>query len=105
MKSVNPDLYKDILFAPQERQSHQPILALEQAAGARPVFWRQYAGGGRELRAGDLTAHGAGRDPNMRIISHALVFSRVAAGHDIELVIVFCKPYRCIDGALMVSCT
>ncbi len=98
MKSVEHDLYKDVLFAPQERQSHQPILALEQSAGARPIFWRQYAGGCRELRAGDLTAHGARCDPNMRIISHALVFSRVATGHDVELVIVFCKPYRCIDG-------
>jgi len=47
-----------------------------------------------ELWAGDLASHRARRDLHAGIISDPLVFSRVAAGHDVEPAILLAKPNR-----------
>ncbi len=59
---------------------------------------RKNPGRTRELRAGDCAAHRASRNPNLRIVPYALVFSRVAARHDKQLIALLPKPDRRADG-------
>src|SRR5437867_3756875 len=69
----------------------------------RPIFGRQNTSGGRELGSGDFSAHGAGRDANLWMVTDTLVFSRVAAGHDVKLAILFGEPDRSAHGGAILS--
>jgi len=90
-QACNLDEY--ILPAP-EGNSRQPVLLFDQSLSARPIFGRKQARRGRELRTGDLTAHGARCDSHLRIIPDALVFPGIAPRLYIQLVIFFSKPNR-----------
>ena len=74
-------------------------------AGPGPIFRRESPRGGSELGSGDLAANGAGRDSDHGIISHALVFSRVAAGHYVELAVFLAEPDRGGDGRSVLTKT
>lgn len=86
------DLDVDVLLAPEEGNSHQPILLFDGLASAGPVFWRQYTRFGVELRAGDFTPHGARSDPRLGVVPDTLVFPRIAPSHYIEFAVFFPEP-------------
>src|ERR1700694_44875 len=90
------DFQIDVLLAPEERDSSQPILALDGFPGSRPVFRRKHADSCRKLWASDFSTYAARRDINFGVVSYSLVFAGVAAGHHIELVIFFAEPDRSV---------
>ena len=99
------DLDVDVLLAPDEGDSRQPVLALEGFARARPVFSRQDPSRGHEIRPGDFASDGARSDLHQGIVPHALVFPGVAASHHVKLVVLFSKPDRgTYRGAVLANC-
>ena len=88
------DLDENILLAREDRNSRQPILFFDRAAGARPIFRREYPCRGGEIRAGDFASDGARCDSHFRIISDALVFPGIAARHYIKFIVLLSKPNR-----------
>lgn len=86
------NFHEHVLLAPQERHAHEPILAREPASGGRPILGWQDSCLSGELWANDLSARGAWRYADLRIIANPFVFSRVASGHHVELSALFCKP-------------
>src|SRR5580692_8058160 len=81
------DLDVNVLLAPNEGNSREPVLLLKRPAGAGPVFGGQYARSGLEFRASDLTSDAARRDSHLGVVTNAFVFARIAPGHHANLVI------------------
>ncbi len=86
------DLDVNVLLAPDERNSRQPVLLSDRLAGAGPVFGREYARSGLKSRARDLTSNAARSDSHLRVVTDALVFPRVAPSHHVDLVVIFPEP-------------
>ena len=84
-EAINLDV--DVLLAPEEGNSRQPVLLLNRLTGARPVVRRQYPYRSRELRTSDLASYRARSDSHLWIVPDALVFPRVAARHHVKLVV------------------
>jgi len=91
-EAVNLDV--NVLLAPDEGNSRQPVLLFDRGAGAGPVLRKQDSCHRRELRAGDFASYRARCDPHLGIIQNTLVFPGVAPTHDIELIVQFSKPDR-----------
>jgi hypothetical protein len=91
-EAVNLD--EDILLAPEERNSRQPILLLDRLVSERPVCGRKYARFGGKIWTDDLASDSASSDSHVGVVPDALVFPRVAARHHIELFALFSKPDR-----------
>ena len=78
--------------APKEGDTREPVFRVDQPADAGKLLRRQDADGGREFRAGDSSADGAGSNLGFRVVADAFVLSQFAARHEVEFVIVFGKP-------------
>jgi len=89
------DLNVNVLLAPDEGNSRQPVLLLDRLAGAGPRFGREYARSGLEFRAGDLTSDAARSDPHFGLVPDALVFARITPSHHVDLVVIFPEPDWC----------
>jgi len=89
------DLDVNVLLAPDEGNSRQPVLLLDRLASTGPVFGRQYARCSLEFRAGDLTSNAARSDSHLGVVTDALVFARIAPSHHVNLVIFLREPNRC----------
>ena len=98
MRREATDLDVDVLLAPEKRNSRQPVLLFDRLAGPRPVFGREHARYGHEIRTGNFAADRARRDSHLGIIPDALVLSGIAASHHVKLVILFSKPHRSACG-------
>ena len=68
------DLDVNVLLAPDERNSRQPVFLLDRLASTGPVFGRQYPRFSLEFRAGDLTSNAARSDSHLGVVTDALVF-------------------------------
>jgi len=90
-------LKEDIILAPQKRYPRQPILCSNSVAGMLPIFLRQNARPGGELRTGNLPPNGGRRNLDIWIVSNALEFSGVAASHHVEFFTFLREPYRCVN--------
>jgi hypothetical protein len=89
------DLDVNVLLAPDEGNSRQPVFPLDRLAGAGPVFGREYARFSLEFRAGDLASNAARSDSHLGVVTDALVFARITPSHHVNLVIFFREPNRC----------
>ena len=96
--SCGRDLEVSVGVAPKQGDTSEPVFCVDQPANASKIFRRQDADGCREFRAGDLSADGAGSDFDLRVVADALVLSQLAAGHEVEFVIVFGKPNGRVHG-------
>ena len=92
------DLDTDIGVAPQEGDTGEPVLCVDQPADAGKLFHWQDADGRGELGTGDFSADGAWSDLDLRVVADALVFPGLAARHEVEFVIVFGKPDGRVHG-------
>jgi hypothetical protein len=88
------DLDVDVLLAPEEGNSGQPVFVFDRIASAGPIFRREYACVGVEFGAGDFASHGARSNLHFGVVPQALVFARVTASHHVEFVVPFSKPHR-----------
>jgi len=88
------DFHIHIVFAPQEGDPGQPVLGANRFSRTLPFFGRKRADLGRELRSGDFSPDGAGRNFRLRVISDAFVLARIAAGHEVQLAVLFGEPDR-----------
>src|ERR1035441_9048047 len=70
----------------------QPVFCVDQLANACGLLGGQNTNCCREFGAGSLSADGAGSDLDLRVVTDALILSQLAAGHEVEFVIVFGKP-------------
>jgi len=95
---IRVDFEVNVLLAP-DGEAGQPVLLMEKVPSRGPGVGRKDARRGGEIRPGDLAARRAGRDADLRIVVQALVFSRVAAGHDVEFAIILREPDRRGDGS------
>jgi hypothetical protein len=84
--------------APQEWDTGEPVFCVDCVTDASKLLRRQDAGGCGEFGAGDFSTDGAGGDLDLRVVADALVFPGLAAGHQVELVVVFGKPDGRVDG-------
>ena len=88
------DLQVSVVFAPESRNSGEPVFLLDGFSRGRPVFRGKNPRDGGKLGSGDPASHGAGRDLDLRVNPYAFVFPRIAAGHDIQLFIFLTEPDR-----------
>ena len=88
------DLDVNVLLAPDEGNSRQPVLLLDCLASAGPVFGRQYERSGLEFRASDFTSNTARSDSHLGLVPDALVFARIASSHHVNFVVIFPEPDR-----------
>jgi hypothetical protein len=86
------DLDVDVLLAPDEGNSRQPVLLLDRLASAGPVFRSQYARSGLEFRADDFASYSARSDSHLGVVPDAFVFARIAPCHHVDFVIFFPEP-------------
>jgi hypothetical protein len=86
------DLDVNVLLAPDEGNSRQPVFPLDRLAGAGPVFGREYASFSLEFRAGDLASNAARSDSHLGVVTDALVFARITPSHHVNFVVIFPEP-------------
>jgi hypothetical protein len=91
------DLQVNVIFAPESRNSGEPVFLLDGFSRGRPVLRRKNPRDSGEFGSGDPASHGAGCDLDLRVIPYAFVFSRIAAGHHVQLFILLAEPDRSGD--------
>ena len=84
--------------APQEGDTGEPVLRVDQPVDAGKLFRWQDADGRGELGTGDFSADGAGCDLDLRVVADTLVLSGLATSHEVEFVVVFGKPDGRVHG-------
>ncbi len=95
------DLEVSVGVAPEQGDTSKPVFCVDQPAHAGRLLGGKNTNRSGEFGSGDLSAHGAGSDPDLRMVADALVLSQLAAGHEVKFVVVFGKP----DGRVHSSST
>src|SRR5260370_12583531 len=92
------DFDRAVGVAPQEGDTGEPVLRVDQPADAGKPFHWQDADGRGGFGTGDFSADGAGCDLDLRVVADTLVRSGLAAGPEGEFVGVFGKPDGRVHG-------
>ena len=97
------DLDTGLGVAPQEGDTGEPVFCVDQPADAGKLFCRQDPDGGGEFGTGDLSTDGAGGHLDLRVVADTLGLSGLAAGHEVECVVVPGKPDGRVHGYAALS--
>ena len=92
------DLEVGVGVAPEQGDTSEPAFCVDQPADAGRLLGGQNTNRSGEFGAGNLSAHGTGSDLDLRVVTDALILSQLAAGHEVELVVVFGKPNGRVHG-------